>query len=144
MACIIAMLAPPVVLEAGSSPVGQLPANAASSRTVNSPPCCGSPAAAWVPVPVPPVSPPPHADSASAVARRMDGIVRFVMWVLPLLGRPRENWGLSWELRVEPSGRGPLVTGRLSDARHCDAQDPGRRRAGGPALARGGRQFGHR
>src|SRR5919197_2223755 len=40
------MLAPPVVLVAGSSPVGQLPSNEVSLRTVSAPPRCGDPARA--------------------------------------------------------------------------------------------------
>src|SRR5262245_10352952 len=48
MALIWGRLAPPVVLVAGSRPVGQLPEKPASSRTVRSPPLWGGPAVASV------------------------------------------------------------------------------------------------
>src|SRR3954468_6094381 len=70
MALICEMLAPPVVLVAGSRPEGQPPAKDELSSTVSSPPRWGGPAGCAVPPAVPP--PPPQAASTSSTARRRD------------------------------------------------------------------------
>src|SRR3954468_7390540 len=93
MAWFIAMLEPPVVLVAGSRPAGQLPAKPASSRTVSSPPRCGSPArggaagaggrrrpgaaGAWGEE-----EPPPQAAASMAVATRTATFIRCLIYGL--------------------------------------------------------------
>src|SRR5688500_10234203 len=111
MALICAMLAPPVVFVAGSSPVGQPPANDAFSSTVTSPPRCGGPAGSAGPA-APPPPPPPHAAMRrSAAVSSGAASVRRLTWDSPFGRRPAGEGGPPHGDRAHPGPAQPLASG---------------------------------
>src|SRR6266498_480335 len=108
MALIWGRLAPPVVLVAGSRPVGQLPEKPPSSRTVRSPPLWGGPAVASVEPPW--LAEPAQPATNSSGAKTRDSS-RFVLltcvsrFVIDGGCRPASPAGGPRGRRLSPGGR---------------------------------------
>src|SRR5947207_1922439 len=137
MACCMEMLAPPVVLVAGSRPVGQLPANAVSSRTVRLPPLTGFPAALEELEELE-LPPPPQAARTSVVANRRASIIRCLIGapVLVIVGFHAEA---GWAAELRARRRTAIDRGDPAHARQ--EQVPGRGTCALMALPVGGRQL---
>src|SRR5947209_2080053 len=120
-------LAPPVVLVAGSRPVGQLPVKELSSSTVSEPPVTGVPdAAAPEELVDPEPPPPPQAARSRAAITGRTSFVRCLIWVLlwRVVGAHAGGRGLRVLRRAAVSPTGVMRLTNCSD-RFGDPPSPG-------------------